>query len=129
MSEMRGTISESPDTIATLTRSLTDLRIGVDSLEPVDGDVVALLANLRHRMERELKGAGFAFALKVDASWRDDWDFPVPEAATTFAVKQATVVSASLTLGAFLDKNREQRVELVGTYDYVDNDPTREARG
>lgn len=68
---------ESPDTIATLTRSLTDLRIGVDSLEPIDGDVIALLANLRHRMERELKGAGFAFAWKVDACPPLPWLDPV----------------------------------------------------
>jgi signal transduction histidine kinase len=68
---------ESPETVATLTRSLTDLRIGVDSLEPVDGDVVALLANLRHRMERELKGAGFAFVWKVDPCPRLPWLDPI----------------------------------------------------
>jgi signal transduction histidine kinase len=68
---------ESPETVATLTRSLTDLRIGVDSLEPVDGDVVALLANLRHRMERELKGAGFTFVWRVDACPRLPWLDPV----------------------------------------------------
>ena len=57
--------NDSPETIATLSRSLTDLRIGVDSLEPTDGDVVGLLASLRNRMERELKGAAVSFAWKV----------------------------------------------------------------
>jgi signal transduction histidine kinase len=69
--------NESPDTIATLTRSLTDLRIGVDSLEPIGGDVVALLANLRHRMERELKGAGLAFVWRVDPCPPLEWLDPV----------------------------------------------------
>jgi signal transduction histidine kinase len=68
---------ESPETIATLTRSITDLRIGVDSLEPVNGDVVLLLASLRHRMERELKGAGLAFVWKVKAAPLLVWLDPV----------------------------------------------------
>lgn len=69
--------NESPETIATLARSLTDLRIGVDSLEPIDGDVVALLANLRHRMERELKGAGLRFVWKVEAAPPLPWLDPI----------------------------------------------------
>ncbi|CAN5477439.1 sensor histidine kinase [soil metagenome] len=69
--------NETPETIGTLTRSLTDLRIGVDSLEPVNGDVVVLLANLRHRMERELKGAGVAFVWKVKPTPPLDWLDPV----------------------------------------------------
>ena len=50
-------------TVATLKRSLTDLRIAVDSLEQVDGDITLLLASFRHRMEPELRAAG----------WRFDW--------------------------------------------------------
>ncbi|MEG3144728.1 hypothetical protein U1839_08685 [Sphingomonas sp. RT2P30] len=68
---------ESPETIATLSRSLADLRIGVDSLEPTGGDVVALLANLRHRMERELKGAGMTFVWKVEAAPVLPWLDPI----------------------------------------------------
>ncbi len=59
-------LQESPGTISTLKRSITDLRIGVDSLEPIDGDVVMLLASLRHRMERELTAAGLTFVWKVE---------------------------------------------------------------
>lgn len=69
--------NESPETIATLARSLADLRIGVDSLEPIGGDVVALLANLRHRMERELKGAGLTFVWKVNAAPPLPWLDPI----------------------------------------------------
>jgi signal transduction histidine kinase len=49
---------ESPRTIATLQRALSDLKITVDSLAPVDGDLVSLLANLRHRMQPDLAEAG-----------------------------------------------------------------------
>ncbi len=66
---------DSPGTIATLKRSITDLRIGVDSLEPIYGDVTLLLASLRHRMERELLAAGIGFVWKVEAvpplAWLD----------------------------------------------------------
>jgi signal transduction histidine kinase len=55
---------QSPGTIATLKRSIADLRIGIDSLEPINGDVVILLANLRHRMDRELRDAGLVFVWK-----------------------------------------------------------------
>ena len=56
-----------PSTLATLKRSIADLRIAVDSLEPIDGDVVMLLASLRYRMERDLRDAGMAFVWKVEA--------------------------------------------------------------
>ncbi|MEH6758151.1 MAG: hypothetical protein V7676_11610 [Parasphingorhabdus sp.] len=58
---------ESPQTIETLSRSLTDLRIGVDSLDPIEGDIVALLANLRHRVERELNSAGLEIIWDVQS--------------------------------------------------------------
>ncbi|MCW5761212.1 MAG: hypothetical protein KIS90_15695, partial [Phenylobacterium sp.] len=45
-----------PDsTIKTLSRALADLKITVDSLEPVEGDLVALIGNLRHRMAGDLR--------------------------------------------------------------------------
>ena len=56
-----------PSTVATLKRSIADLRIAVDSLEPIDGDVVMLLASLRYRMERDLRDAGMAFIWKVES--------------------------------------------------------------
>jgi signal transduction histidine kinase len=54
-------------TIDTLKRSITDLRLAVDSLEPIDGDVVMLLASFRCRVERDLRDAGLVFVWKVDA--------------------------------------------------------------
>lgn len=53
-------------TVSTLKRSLTDLRIAVDSLEQVDGDITPLLASFRHRMEPDLKAAGWRFIWQVE---------------------------------------------------------------
>ncbi len=41
-----------------LRECVDDLRVVIDSLEPVDGDLVALLASLRFRLERRLAVAG-----------------------------------------------------------------------
>ncbi|WP_435705436.1 sensor histidine kinase, partial [Yoonia sp.] len=56
-----------PDTTVTvLRRALGDLKLTVDSLEPVGGDLVSLLGNLRHRMARDLADAGITCKWKVE---------------------------------------------------------------
>ena len=57
--------NESPRTINTLKRAISDLKITVDSLAPVEGDLVSLLANFRHRLEPDLKEAGLTCVWKV----------------------------------------------------------------
>jgi signal transduction histidine kinase len=57
---------ESPRTIHTLQRAISDLKITVDSLAPVEGDLVALLANFRHRLEPDLREAGLKCLWKVE---------------------------------------------------------------
>lgn len=57
---------ESPRTIQTLRRAISDLKITVDSLAPVQGDLVALLANFRHRLEPDLREAGLQCVWKVE---------------------------------------------------------------
>jgi signal transduction histidine kinase len=57
---------ESPRTIATLKRAISDLKITVDSLAPVEGDVVALLANFRHRAGPDLAEAGLRCEWRVE---------------------------------------------------------------
>ncbi|MEY2926558.1 MAG: hypothetical protein RL367_1035, partial [Pseudomonadota bacterium] len=57
--------NESPATVKMLKRSLAELRIAVDSLEPVDGELSLLLANLRYRMEPELERAGISLDWQV----------------------------------------------------------------
>jgi signal transduction histidine kinase len=57
--------NESPATVSTLERAITDLKLTVDSLAPVEGDVIALLANLRHRMEPDIERAGLKCVWQV----------------------------------------------------------------
>jgi signal transduction histidine kinase len=57
---------DSPRTIETLKRCLTDLKLTVDSLAPFEGDVAALLASLRYRIEPQLKDAGLALEWRVE---------------------------------------------------------------
>jgi signal transduction histidine kinase len=46
--------------VRTLRRALSDLKMTVDSLEPMHGDIVALVGNFRHRVEPNLADAGIA---------------------------------------------------------------------
>jgi len=62
-----------PSTITTLQRAIGDLKITVDSLAPIEGDVVTLLANLRHRMERELSQTGITSIWQVEECPPLDW--------------------------------------------------------
>ncbi|MEP2736887.1 MAG: ATP-binding protein [Erythrobacter sp.] len=55
-----------PSTIKTLNRALNDLKITVDSLEPIEGDLIALIGNLRHRMAGDLRDAGIACQWEVE---------------------------------------------------------------
>lgn len=56
-----------PDkTITVLSRALGDLKLTVDSLEPIEGDIVALIGNLRHRMARDLDDAGITCKWEVE---------------------------------------------------------------
>lgn len=62
-----------PASIATLKRALSDLKLTVDSLEPLAGDVVALLGNFRHRAEPDLVEAGIKLHWKVDRCEKIGW--------------------------------------------------------
>ena len=55
-----------PQTIRTLRKALADLKLAVDSLEPVDGDLVALLATFRHRLEPDLRETGISILWQVE---------------------------------------------------------------
>ena len=63
--------------VTVLRRSITDLKIAVDSLEPVEGDLILLLAGLRHRMEGDLLAAGVAMVWKVEPCPPLAWLNPV----------------------------------------------------
>ncbi len=53
------------ETISVLSRALGDLKLTVDSLEPVEGDIMVLLGNLRHRMAKDLNDAGITCKWEV----------------------------------------------------------------
>jgi signal transduction histidine kinase len=57
---------QSTTAVVALKSALTDLRIAVDSLEPVEGNVATLLASLRYRLEPEMKKADISFEWKVE---------------------------------------------------------------
>ncbi len=57
---------QSNTTIDVLKRALGDLKLTVDSLEPIEGDLVALIGNLRHRMARDLADAGITCKWEVE---------------------------------------------------------------
>ncbi|MEQ1540140.1 MAG: ATP-binding protein, partial [Sphingorhabdus sp.] len=50
----------SSSTIELLTKAISELKITVDSLDPLDGDLLAILGNLRHRLEPGLEKAGLS---------------------------------------------------------------------
>ena len=52
--------------------ALDDLRLAIDSLEPVEGDVGVVLANVRHRMRPVLERAGVRFLWSVSELPRMD---------------------------------------------------------
>jgi signal transduction histidine kinase len=61
------------NTIKTLRRAISDLKITVDSLEPVEGNLVTLLGNLRHRMAADLQDAGLVCHWNVEPCEALDW--------------------------------------------------------
>ncbi|WP_162925693.1 sensor histidine kinase [Isoalcanivorax indicus] len=52
-----------------LRQAIADLKLTIDSLEPVDGDLLSLLGNLRYRLAPQLRQAG------IEIDWRVE---PVP---------------------------------------------------
>lgn len=67
----------SKEALAVLKRSLVDLRIAVDSLEPVNGDIAALLGGFRYRIERDLRAVGLKVSWQVEDVPAIPWMDPV----------------------------------------------------
>ena len=63
------------DVAQVLKECIDDLKISIDSLEPVDADLLALLAGLRFRLEQRLGEAGIALHWRTsevpDLPWLD----------------------------------------------------------
>ena len=67
--------SQPVDVAQVLKECIDDLKISIDSLEPVDADLLALLAGLRFRLEQRLGEAGIALHWRTsevpDLPWLD----------------------------------------------------------
>lgn len=62
----RGQLAQ-PAVAQALRDCVADLRLVIDSLEPMDYDLVTMLATIRHRMEPRLQAAGLALQWDVQA--------------------------------------------------------------
>lgn len=70
--------------------ALSDLRIAVDSLEPIEGDVATLLASLRYRLEPEMKKSGVSFDWHVEEVPEIKW-LDAPNAIHVLRIFQETL--------------------------------------
>lgn len=62
----QGTV-KGPELQAEINLALDELRMAVDSMQPVDGDLAAVLGTLRYRLQPRLLAAGLAMHWDVDA--------------------------------------------------------------
>jgi signal transduction histidine kinase len=91
--ERRG--KESTTAVVALKGALTDLRVAIDSLEPVEGNVATLLASLRYRYEPELRKSGIGIKWMVEDVPELDW-LDAPSALHVLRILQESI---SNTLG------------------------------
>ncbi|MEK8031562.1 ATP-binding protein [Ideonella sp. DXS29W] len=81
------------DAVAALLREcVDDLRLVIDSLEPIENDLVTLLASLRHRLGRRLEGAGLRMQWEVDDLPPVPWLNP-PDALQVLRIVQEVLTN------------------------------------
>ena len=81
---------QSSTAVVALKSALSDLRIAVDSLEPVEGDVATLLASLRYRLEPEMGKSGVSFDWRVEEVPTIKW-LDAPNALHVLRIFQETL--------------------------------------
>ncbi|WP_448956033.1 ATP-binding protein [Labrys neptuniae] len=81
---------QSTTAVVALKGALTDLRVAVDSLEPVEGNVATLLATLRYRYEPELTKSGIAIKWMVEDVPELDW-LDAPSALHVLRILQESI--------------------------------------
>lgn len=93
--------AESRDSAASkaLRRSIADLKLTVDSLEPVDGDLPSLLGNLRYRLTPQLREAGIAMEWEVSELPPLDW-LRAPQALHVLRIVQEALSNVIQHAGA-----------------------------
>lgn len=75
-----------------LRECVDDLRLVIDSLEPIDHDLVTLLAALRHRLGRRLEAAGLSLVWDVEDVPPLEWLHP-PDALQILRVVQEALTN------------------------------------
>ncbi|MEQ8270329.1 ATP-binding protein [Algiphilus sp.] len=70
-----------------LRSAIADLKLTVDSLEPVDGDLLSLLGNLRYRLAPQLEHAGVRMQWEVEPLPMLDW-LRAPQALHVLRIAQ-----------------------------------------
>ncbi len=81
---------ESTTAVVALKGALTDLRVAIDSLEPVEGNVATLLANLRYRYEPELRKSGIGIKWMVEDVPELEW-LDAPSALHVLRILQESI--------------------------------------
>ena len=114
---------ENSTAVHALKGALSDLKIAVDSLEPVEGNVATLLANLRYRLEPELNKSGIVFDWNVDDVPQLDW-VDAPNALHVLRIFQEAIVNivshaeaTVITLRCHLDLQQGRPGVLVSVSD------------
>jgi signal transduction histidine kinase len=93
--------------VASLLREcVDDLRLVIDSMEPIDHDLVTLLASLRHRLGKRLEGAGLTMLWEVQDLPPLPWLHP-PDALQVLRIAQEVLTNVL--------KHAQARTVRVGT--------------
>jgi signal transduction histidine kinase len=111
-------------TVRTLRRAISDLKLTVDSLEPVNGDIVLLLANFRHRLEPDLRRAGIAIRWDVKPCRNLPWLDPgsALHVLRVFQEAASNAVSHSGAKTLELGCHEEERAGRWGVSVFISDD-------
>jgi signal transduction histidine kinase len=83
---------DAPAVALLLRECVDDLRLVIDSLEPIGHDLVTLLASLRHRLGRRLEAAGLAMQWEVEDLPPLEWLHP-PDALQVLRIVQEVLTN------------------------------------
>lgn len=92
---------ESRDSVSAraLRHAIADLKLTVDSLEPIEGDLPSLLGNLRYRLTPQLREAGIAMEWEVSELPPLDW-LRAPQALHVLRIVQEALSNVIQHAGA-----------------------------
>ncbi len=85
--------------VRTLRRALSDLKMTVDSLEPMHGDIVSLVGNFRHRIEPDLTDSGIKSLWNASDCQPIDW-LDAPNALHILRSLQEAIANVMMHSGA-----------------------------